>query len=351
MRKVVVTGVGMVSPLGCGSEIVWQRLLSGACGVHLMTDEITATTRRDCGVHVAATVPRGKAEAQFDPEVTFGRSVDKEMALFTQFAVAAADHALAHAQLDCSITSPTYDPNRIGVSLASGMGSIDDIVDSARIMEASVRKLSPYFVPKVLLNLAAGQVSIRHRLRGPLLAPATACAAGSHAIGEAFNMIRLGYCEAMLAGGTEACISKLAIAGFSRMKALSKSASPSEASRPFDTNRDGFVIAEGACVLVLEEMESAVKRKAPILAELVGYGLSADAVHVSSPPENGDGAIRAILSALNDASLKPADIDYINAHATSTPVGDAVEANAIAKVFGHGANGSKPLVSSTKVFF
>jgi 3-oxoacyl-[acyl-carrier-protein] synthase II len=235
------------------------------------------------------------------------------------------------------------------VAIATGgMGSIQDVVTSSRNLDSSYRKVSPYFVPKILGNMAAGHVSLRHRFRGPLHSVSTACAAGSHAIGDAYNFIRLGYADVMLAGGAESNLDALTIAGFARMKALCPDSPPSQASRPFDSGRNGFVIAEGACVLVLEELSYAQRRGAVILAEVSGYGLSSDAHHSTSPSPQGDGAIRSMRVALADAQLEPDDIGYVNAHATSTPVGDAIEAAAIDTVFDSGSqNNNRPSSSSS----
>lgn len=222
---------------------------------------------------------------------------------------------------------------RAGVAIACGIGSLEDIIHNNNSFRESYRKLSPYFISKILVNMPAGEVSIRHGFKGPNHAVSTACAASAHAVGDAFNFIKLGYADLMLAGGTESAINDLGIAGFARMKALSGCKDPSKASRPFDSKRDGFVIGEGACVLVLETLESALARKASIIAEVSGYGLSGDAFHITSPSENGNGACRAMSIALQSAGIFTNDIDYINAHATSTPAGDKAESDAIEELF------------------
>ena len=336
MKRVVVTGIGIVSPLGCGSELIWKYLVQNKCGISPLEGY------EQFGVRVAGIVSREENSDSYSDEKVFGRVVDREMANFTKYALYASDIALSHA----CVNQKDVDPNRAGVAVACGIGTIADIVATSKVLDISYKKVSPYFVPKILSNMAAGQTSIRHNLKGPVLAPATACAAGAHAIGDAFNLIRLGYADLMLAGGTEASIDKLSIAGFARMKALSSSDEPFNASKPFDCNRDGFVIAEGAALLVLEELSSALRRNAPIIAEVRGYGLSGDAHHSTTPPENGNGAARAMNSALWCAGISKEDITYLNAHATSTPVGDSVEVMAINSIFGDSC--SNLLVSSTK---
>lgn len=338
-----MTGIGAVTPLGHGIESVWNLLLNGGCGVSRIPEELSQSSGGS--IKVAAMLPPETAvSSSFPPDVLNSKHLSKA----TKYALISSDLALAHAGLfDSADRSNSYvDKNRFGVAIASGMGSLSDIVESSRSLDQSYKKLSPYFVPKVLINMSAGQVSIRHKLGGPVHSVATACAAGSHAIGDAYNFIRLGYADAMLAGGTEFCIDPLSIAGFARMKALSTSDS-SSSSRPFDSQRDGFVIGEGSCILVLEELESALRRGAEIIAEVSGYGLSGDAYHATTPPGDGNGARRSMLSALKDAGLQPSDIGYINAHATSTPLGDGIETSAIESVF----NTSRQhdlFVSSTK---
>lgn len=327
MRRVVVTGYGLVTPLGCGGYNIWQHLICGQTGISsIVVDGVDH-------ISVGAKVPKGPdMKDGFDEMKIFGRRMGKELALFTQYAMYASDLALASTQL----SKANIDSNRSGVCISSGIGAIDDIIEGQVSFQSGYKKLSPYFVPKVLSNMAAGHISIRHGLKGPNHSVATACAAGGHAIGDAFNWIRLGYADMMLCGGSESCMNSLSFAGFSRMKALSTCNDPSKASRPFDTNRDGFVMGEGAAVLVLEELTGAQARNANIIAEVVGYGVSSDAYHISSPSLDGDGARRAMLSALQDCKgdLTLQDIHYINAHATSTPVGDVVEAMAIESVFG-----------------
>ena len=351
MKRIVITGVGFVCPLGCGHEVVWRNVISGKHGISHLPDALLVN---GTAVSVAGFVPRGTCESDddlsYNEEAVFGRPVSKELAKFSQYAILAADLALDSGALKPSEMSK-FALDRSGVSIASGgIGSLHDIVESSRLLDQSFKKLSPYFVPKILSNLAAGHVSIKHNFRGPVTSVSTACAAGTHSIGDAFNYIRLGYADRMLAGGAESCITPLSIAGFGRMRALSNSLVPGESSRPFDTGRDGFVMSEGAAILLLEELETAKERGASIIAEIVGYGLSGDAFHATHPSEDGSGAERSMLQALDDACLIPSDIGYINAHATSTPIGDAVEVRAIERVFG-GRNESLhgPLfVSSTK---
>lgn len=355
-RRVVITGVGLVSPLGCGHDDIWKSLLNSQHGISQIPAE---TVVKGTNVSVAGFVPRSTCNSvakdsetlnSYNEEAVFGRIVSKELANFSQFAILASDLALEHAKLQPAQMSSSC-LERAGVAIASGgIGSIQDVVDSTRLLDHSYKKVSPYFVPKILSNLASGHVSIKHGFKGPLTSVSTACAAGTHAIGDAFNFIRLGYADVMLAGGAESCISPLTIAGFSRMRALGTSAVAGTASRPFDSTRDGFIISEGAGILVLEELNSARDRGATIIAEVLGYGLTGDAHHPTHPPADGSGAERSMLQALNDAGLTPHDIGYINAHATSTPIGDAIEVGAIEKVF---ANRNEDIhgllfVSSTK---
>eukprot|EP00605_Chrysophyceae_sp_TOSAG23-4_P000243 GSChrysophyteH1.ASY1.ANO1.280.1 assembled CDS len=317
MRRVVITGIGAVSPLGCGAEHVWSRVLAGDCGISVLPKGLVS---ENIGVHVAGQVPVGEEE-----------ETHKEMSKITQYGLA-----------------------RCGVVLATGgVGSISDILDGGDNLKKSFRKLSPYFIPKVLTNMAAGHVSLRHNLRGPLLSPSTACAAGSHAVGDAYNLIRMGYADLVLAGGAESCLDPLSMSGFARMRALTSNEDPKKASKPFDADRDGFVMSEGSCVLVLEELEAAVARNAPIIAEICGYGLSSDAHHITAPSPSGEGALRSMKMAIQDAAIAINDIGYVNAHATSTPQGDAVEAGAVATLFENEDNtlaGEKATVylSSTK---
>ena len=351
-RRVVITGVGLVSPLGCGHEDIWKSLLNSQHGISQIP---AAVVVKGTNVSVAGFVPRSTSETLnshggYNEEAVFGRVVSKELANFSQYAILATDLALEHAKLQpAQMSSSSLE--RAGVAIASGgIGSIQDVVDSTRLLDQSYKKVSPYFVPKILSNLASGHVSIKHGFKGPLTSVSTACAAGTHAIGDAFNFIRLGYADIMLAGGAESCISPLTIAGFSRMRALGTSTVAGTASRPFDSTRDGFIISEGAGILVLEELNSARDRGAIIIAEVLGYGLSGDAHHPTHPPADGSGAERSMLQALNDAGLTPHDVGYINAHATSTPIGDAIEVGAIEKVF---ANRNEDIhgplfVSSTK---
>ncbi len=283
---------------------MWYKLCKGEHGLSVINDalldpamavsypSVTSALQTAAGVHLAGFVPRGTAPGCFNEKEIFGRSVSKEMSLVSQFAVYAADMALKNAgisstnqSLKCVRSGSDICMTRVGVSIGSGgIGPLVDINETQKALNASYKKVSPYFVPKILVNMPAAQVSIRHGLKGPVHAVATACAAGSHSIGDAFNFIRLGYADMMLAGGSEACIDDLTIAGFARMKALSASKDPANASTPFNSSRDGFVISEGAGVVVLEDLEHAIQRNAPIIAEIIGYGLSGDAFHLTSPP-------------------------------------------------------------------
>ncbi len=353
MRRVVITGVGIVSPLGSGNERVWKKIVAGHSGIRALPK---ALVTEGVPVHAAGLVPVAGPESDYrhiieadvedllDSKAIFGRSVDNEMNMITQFGVYASDLALAHASQP--LQSGAYSMDKAGVILATGgVGPLDDIHRAYNQVEKSARRLSPYFIPKTLTNMTGGHISLRHGTKGPLLSPSSACAASAHAIGDAYNYIRMGYADVILAGGSEAAVNPLSISGFARMKALSNTIDPLQASRPFDADRNGFVIAEGACVLVIEEMEKAIARGAPILAEICGYGLSSDAHHITSPSPKGEGASRSMQMALDDAGVLAKAVGYINAHATSTPTGDEIEALAIAQTF-EGAHSL--LVSSTK---
>ncbi len=348
--RIVVTGVGLVTPLGVGSGNVWRRLLASECGVQ----RVAALAGLPC--EVAATVPRGTGPADFDTTRCrlSAKGDESTMAPFVQFALTAASEAL-----DASGWSPQSpdERRRTGVAIGSGIGSLQDIVEASdALRERGHRRISPYFIPRMLVNMAAGHVSIRAGLQGPSAAPATACATGAHALSDARHALASGAADVMLAGGAEACIEPLSIAGFSRMRALSTSfnEAPSSASRPFDARRDGFVMGEGAAVLVLETEEHAARRGANVVAELLGVGLSSDAHHMTSPPDDGDGAYRAMLAAMKDGGMARGasasdGLDYVNAHATSTPAGDSAELRAIARLADGRGVGEPPLaVSSTK---
>jgi len=321
-RRVVISGIGLITPLGLCVESTWTALLAGRSGV----GPITRFDTTGYASTIAAEV-RG-----FDAERFIERKEARKMDLFTHYAIAAAQEALDDARL--AIT-PENAP-RVGVYIGSGIGGLNLLERTHReLIEKGPRRISPFFIPGMILNLAAGNVSIRFGARGPNLALATACATGTHAIGESARLIREGYCDAMLAGGTEASVTPLAVAGFCAMKALStRNDAPERASRPFDAERDGFVMGEGAGIVLLEEREQALARRAPIRAEVCGYGLSGDAYHISAPSEDGEGAARAMRMALADAGMEPEHVDYINAHGTSTPAGDRIEILAIKSVFG-----------------
>lgn len=334
LRRVVVTGVGLISPLGVGTEGTWQAIVAGRSG-------IAPITLFDASGHAARFAGEVKG---FDPLRWIDRKDVKKCGRFIQFAVGATDMAVADSGL---IVGPG-NATRVGVVIGSGIGGFEVIEREHRVLlERGPDRVSPFFILSSIVNLAAGQVSVRLGAKGPNSAVATACTTGAHAIGDGFRLVQRGYADAMICGGTEASITPLGIAGFAAMRALStRNDEPERASRPWDAGRDGFVVGEGAGILVLEERESALRRGAPILAELVGYGMNADAHHLTAPPEDGDGVARVMALALEDAGLTPDRVQYLNAHATSTPLGDKAEAIAIARVFGTHAAGLA--VSSTK---
>ena len=333
-RRVVVTGVGLVSPLGIGTQANWDALLAGTSG-------IGPITRFDASQYSARIAGEVKG---FDPLRFVDKKDVKKMDVFIQYALAASQFAVDDARL--RVTPEIAD--HVGVFIASGIGGFQTIeAEHKELMKGGPRRISPFFIPASIINLAAGQVSIRFNARGPNLATCTACTASAHAIGEAYEIIRRGDADIMIAGGSEAAITPMGVGGFAAMRALStRNDDPTHASRPFDKDRDGFIMGEGAGVIVLEELGFAKRRGAPVYAELVGYGMSADAFHITAPSEDGDGGVRVMTSALDDAGIKPEDVDYINAHGTSTPQGDQLETLAIKRCFGDHAR--KVAVSSTK---
>jgi 3-oxoacyl-[acyl-carrier-protein] synthase II len=343
-RRVVVTGLGLVSPLGVGVERSWRRLLDGESGI-VAIDGVDVS---DLPSRIAGCVPRGPYGAGgFDPDDWVAPKEQKKMGQFVAYAMSAAAQALDDAGWKPSTEEESF---RSGVVIGSGIGGLTGIADAAiDLKERGPRRISPFFIPSNLINISSGQVSIHFNLKGPNHAVVTACSTGAHAIGDAARMIALDDADVMVAGGTEATISRLPIAGFAAARALSTgfNDAPQRASRPWDRDRDGFVMGEGAGILVLEEYEHALWRGARIYAEVIGYGLSGDAYHITSPSEDGDGARRAMLAALKRSGIAPEQVDYINAHATSTPAGDPIELVAMRKIFGRHA-GEGLSVSSTK---
>ncbi len=343
MKRIVVTGMGLVSPLGADVETAWRHLLEGRSGLAGLGEDLV----EGIAAKVAGPVPALAEDRPwgFDADRAVEPKDQKKMDRFTMFALAAAQQALDQAGWH-----PDTDEarERTATIVASGVGGFGAIVDAVRTTDTrGPRRLSPFTVPNFLANMAAGHISIRHGLRGPLGAPVTACAASAQAIGDAARMIRAGEADVALCGGAEACIDRVSLGAFAAARAMSTAfnAEPTQASRPFDLGRDGFVMGEGAGLLVIEELEHALRRGATPLAELVGYGTSADAYHMTSPPEDGAGGRRAMELAIRQAGIDPALIGHLNAHATSTPVGDASELAAIKAVFGTGAG---PAVSATK---
>jgi len=334
-RRVVVTGMGVLCPVGRSVSEAWTNIINGSCGITQLSEEDYASL--PC--KVAAKIP------DLNLGKHFSKSELRSMAPATAFALIAAKEALQDAQW-----MPTSEEEKQKTGVAVGMGMIDliDVCETAEAFKKSYNKVSPFFVPRILPNMAAGQISIKYGFRGPNHAISTACATGAHSIGDAFRFIQHGDADVMVCGGAEACISPLAIAAFCRLRALSTSFNdnPSAASRPFDKDRDGFVMGEGSAILVLEELEHAQTRNATIHAEILGYGLSGDASHLTAPSEDGTGAVLAMTRAMNNANVQTDKVTYINAHATSTPVGDAIESKAIKTVFGKNTAGLA--TSSTK---
>jgi 3-oxoacyl-[acyl-carrier-protein] synthase II len=343
MRRVVVTGLGLVSPLGSGYKVTWERLINGESGI----SSIQSFDVSDLPCKIAGQVPAGDAaNGHFNAELYVNPKDRRKMDPFIIFAMGAASQAVEDAGW-----APTEEEEleRTGVMIGSGIGGLQTIHDASLLVhEKGPRRLSPFFIPSSLINLASGFVSIKYGFKGPNHAVVTACSTGAHAIGDAARMIALDDADVMLAGGAEAGVCRIGVAGFSAARALSTSFNdtPERASRPWDKDRDGFVMGEGAGILVLEELEHAKKRGAHIYAEVIGYGLSGDAYHITAPSETGSGAKRAMKAALKRAKLNPEDVDYINAHGTSTQLGDEIELNAVKEVFGDAAY--KLSMSSTK---
>ncbi len=333
-RRVVVTGLGLVSPVGLDTDSTWEALLAGRSGA----GPITQFDPEGFSVRIACEV-KG-----FEPERWMDAKEVRRFDRFIHLAVAAADMAMEHSGLEVT----QENAERVGVVIGSGIGGLNMIQDQHRVlMERGPRRVSPFFIPGSISNMCSGLVSIRTGAKGPNSATVTACSTSAHAIGEALLYIRHGYADAIIAGGSEAVVSPLAVAGFASMRALStRNDEPELASRPWDKDRDGFVMGEGAGILVLEELEHARRRGAPILAEVLGFGMSGDAYHISAPCEDGDGAARVMRATLDDAGLAPEDVDYINAHGTATPLGDRVETLAVKRVFGEHARCLA--ISSTK---
>ena len=333
-RRVVVTGIGMISPLGIGNEATWQGLLEGRSGI----DRITKFDATAFACQIAGEV-RG-----FEPEKWIEKKEVKKSDTFIHYAIAAAQMAVDDAGIDMT----KEDGDRVGVIIGSGIGGLPLIEEMhQKLIERGPSRISPFFIPGLIVNLAAGHVSIRFGAKGPNSAPATACATGAHALGDAFRIIQRDEADVMFGGGSEAVVTPLAVGGFAAMRALStRNDDPQHASRPWDADRDGFVMGEGAGIILLEERERALARGAKIYCEITGYGMSSDAYHITSPAEDGSGMMRVMQRALKDAGLHPHDIEYINAHGTSTPVGDKTETVAIKRVFGDHAY--KLAVSSTK---
>lgn len=341
-RRIVVTGLGLVTPLGCGVETSWQNLIAGKSGIR----RITAFDPEGYACQVAGQVPEGTEPGQFNLEDYVPLKDQKKMDRFIHLGLAAAKMAIE----DANWTSPSdHCKERTGMSLGAGVGGLPEIErTSITLHEKGPRRVSPFFIPASLINLLSGHVSINYGYKGPNHAVVTACASGVHSIGDAARMIQYGDAEVMVAGAAESSVCPIGIGGFAALRALSTkyNDTPEKASRPWDKGRDGFVMGEGSGILILEELEHALKRGAKIYAEYKGYGMSSDAYHMTSPPEDGDGAYRAMKAALNDAGLSADQLDYINAHGTSTPVGDAIEHRAVKRLLD--GNASNLSMSSTK---
>ena len=350
MRRVVVSGIGLLTPLGQGTELSWKAILAGKSGA----GRISAFDPHDYACQVAGEVPRvdgrggggPNVAGSFDPDQTMSPKDRRRVDDFILYAMAAADEAVRDAGW-----MPEDEEGRLrtGVMIGSGIGGLGAIAATAiELHEKGPRRVSPFFIPSALINLASGQVSIRHRFKGPNHSVVTACATGAHAIGDAARMIKYGDADVMIAGGTEASVVPVGIAGFIACRAMSTAFNkePQRASRPYDAARDGFVMGEGAGILVLEELEHAQARGAKIYAEIIGYGMACDAYHITAPADDGDGGFRAMQAAIKDARIAPSGIDYINAHGTSTPLGDEIELRAVERILGEAASGVT--MSSTK---
>ena len=342
MRRVVVTGLGMVTPLACGVEATWRRLLAGESGV----GRVENFNVSDIACQIAAQIPLGSAPDAFNPDDWMDPKEQRHVDDFIVYAMAAATQALRDADWE----PKTYGEEiESGVLIGSGIGGLTGIYEASIVLhEKGPRRISPFFIPGRLVNLASGHVSIAHKLKGPNHAVVTACSTGAHAIGDAARLIALGDANVMVAGGAESTVNRISMAGFSACRALSTGFNdrPKQASRPYDRDRDGFVMGEGAGCVVLEELDHARARGARIYAELVGYGLSGDAYHITSPAPDGDGAYRAMSAALKRAGLSGSDLDYVNAHGTSTPLGDEIELHAVERILGNSA--ATVTMSSTK---
>ncbi len=343
MRRVVITGLGMVTPLGCGVEPTWNRLIAGESGASRVEDFDVS----DIACKIACRIPRGDGtDGTYNPDDWLEPKEQRKVDDFIVFAIAAAEQALN----DADWHPESYeDQTRTGVLVGSGIGGLSGIAAGAKqLEEKGARRLSPFFIPGRLINLASGYISIRNGLKGPNHAVVTACSTGAHAVGDASRMIMLGDADVMVAGGTEGSVCRLALAGFAACRALSTDFNdePKRASRPYDRDRDGFVMGEGAGVVVLESLEHAQARGAKIYAEVIGYGMSGDAYHITAPSEDGDGAFRCMQAAVKRAGIDVSEIDYVNAHGTSTPLGDEIELGALTRVVGDAAE--RISMSSTK---
>ncbi len=350
MRRVVVTGIGLLTPLGQGTEHTWKKILAGESGA----GKISAFDVEGWACQVACEVPRTDGQGgggadipgSFDPDATMSAKDRRRVDDFILYGIAAADEAVRDSGW---VPETDEDRERTGVMIGSGIGGLGTIAATAiQLHENGPRKVSPFFIPSALINLVSGQVSIRHGFKGPNHAVVTACATGAHAIGDACRMIKYGDADVMVAGGAEASVVPVGIAGFIACRAMSTdfNETPQKASRPYDKDRDGFVMGEGAGIVVVEELEHALARGAKIYAEVIGYGMAGDAYHITAPAEDGDGGFRAMKAAIKDAGIDPSEIDYINAHGTSTPLGDEIELRAVERLLGESA--ASVTMSSTK---
>ena len=327
MKRVVITGMGIVSPVGTGIEYAWKNILDGKSGIR----KIDSFDVSDIASQIAGIPTHGTGAGEYNPDSVIEPREQRKMDKSIMYGMVAADEAIR----DANLIDYTGDKNRIGVSIGSGIGGLNTIYENCiELHDGGPRRVSPFFIPKGIINMTAGHISIKYGFGGPNISTVTACATGAHSIGEAARLIKYGDADIMICGGTEGAVGRIGLAGFSAMKALStRNDEPERASRPWDKNRDGFVMAEGAGILVLEEYEHAIARGAKIYAEVAGYGMSGDAYHITAPAPNGTGGMRAMQAALNDAKLSPENVDYINAHGTSTGLGDVGELAAVQTLF------------------